>query len=125
MEIIEQEIQNLSTDIKEQSATELHNESMDIAELAQLEQLKKNSQIAKEMFREALKLEALAAEKFVNQFDYQPTRSVLYRSAASLAVNCGEYEYAKKLALEGLMGTAPNEIKEEIRDILKECKKFI
>ncbi|MCL4203791.1 MAG: hypothetical protein KJ000_14920 [Pirellulaceae bacterium] len=47
-------------------------------------------------------------------------RSVLHRSAASLALNCEEYRLAEKLLAVGLAGDPPPEIAEEMRDLLEQ-----
>ncbi len=49
----------------------------------------------------------------------EPTRSVLLRSAATLALRCGEYREAEKLVACALSGEPPAEIAEELRDVLE------
>ncbi|HEX5271222.1 MAG TPA: hypothetical protein VFW33_12065, partial [Gemmataceae bacterium] len=48
----------------------------------------------------------------------EPTRSVLHRSAASLALECGEYREAERLIATALAGSPPETIAEELRDLL-------
>jgi hypothetical protein len=55
--------------------------------------------------------------------DEEPTRSVLHRSAASLAIKCGEYEEAERLIATALNGKPPDDIAAELRDLLKVVKK--
>ena len=45
----------------------------------------------------------------------EPTRSVLHRSAASLAFRCGEYREAERLIARALLGNPPEEIADELR----------
>lgn len=49
----------------------------------------------------------------------EPTRSVFYRSAASLALQCEEFRETERLIATALSGNPPNEIAEELRDLLE------
>lgn len=71
---------------------------------------------AKAATRRALVLEARAAANVPKGLE--PTRSVLYRSAASVAVELGETIEARRLASEGLRGEPPAEIKAELFQVL-------
>jgi hypothetical protein len=64
--------------------------------------------------REAMKY---ASRAQVAKFEAEPTRSVLYRSAASMAYVCKKYREAEKLIGIGLAGNPPHEIAEELRDL--------
>ena len=68
--------------------------------------------------RLALEKEAAAADLMVELTDIEPTRSVLHRSAATLAWRCEEYDYAKRLIFRGLDGSPPGEIAWELKDLL-------
>lgn len=48
----------------------------------------------------------------------EPTRSVMHRSIASLAMTCHRYEEAKEFIHRALEGNAPAEIQAELRDLL-------
>ena len=50
----------------------------------------------------------------------EPSRSVLHRSAASLAEQCGEFREAERLIAVALSGNPPEEIAEELRDLLQQ-----
>jgi hypothetical protein len=52
-----------------------------------------------------------------HHLELEPTRSVLYRSAASLALDCSEFAEAERLIASGLAGYPPSEIAEELRDL--------
>jgi hypothetical protein len=69
-------------------------------------------------FTEAFLLEKQAAEAMIPYLDVEPTRSVLLRSAASLALECKREEEAERLACLGLSGKPPAEIRAELRDVL-------
>ena len=73
---------------------------------------------AKHLFEQAAEHEAAAARCHADRHDYEPTRSVLYRSAATLACNCGKLDEAALLAHEGLAGQPPPAIADELRLVL-------
>jgi hypothetical protein len=62
--------------------------------------------------REALQLEMQAA--YGCPADLEPTRSVLFRSAASIAKELGETDLVRQLVLRGLAGDPPPEIRTEL-----------
>lgn len=66
-------------------------------------------------------METQAAEMLKDELGIEPSRSVLYRSAASMAISCEEYRHAEKLIATALMGNPPEEIAEELRDLLTEA----
>ncbi len=67
--------------------------------------------------RLALDKEAQAADLMVDE-DVEPTRSVLHRSAATLAWRCKEYEKSKRLIYRALAGNPPPDIEFELNDLL-------
>jgi hypothetical protein len=66
----------------------------------------------------AFELEQEAAMRLVTKFEAQPTRTVLFRSAATLALNAGLYAEAKKLVYLGLAGNADKMLEEQLNDVL-------
>lgn len=68
----------------------------------------------KRLYRKALSYEIKAAGLLEANLENEPSRSVLYRSAASIALNCEEYETAKKMIEHGLFGFPPPEIRDEL-----------
>ena len=95
----------------------LHKEAMDLAEQADLAKLQKDVIQAKALLQRALELESQAAQMTANDLSAEPTRSVLHRSAASLAIECGELQSAEKLIATALAGTPPLDIAEELKDL--------
>ena len=96
---------------------ETHRKAMAWAEEGQFRLDRGNRSSAHEAFRTAMELEreaACAAE------DTEPDRSVLFRSAGSLALDCDELRTAEQLLANGLAGDPPEEIAEEIRDLLEQ-----
>lgn len=96
---------------------ELHQQAMDLAEQADLKKLRGDTTQAKEILRQALTLEAEAAQLIAEDMTAEPTRSVLHRSAATLAINCGELQMAEKLIAVAIAGTPPLDIAEELKDL--------
>lgn len=98
---------------------DLHNRAMDEAEYAFMARRRGDEEQARQHFRIAYELESEAA-LIVAETTSEPSRSVLLRSAASLAYNCGKYLEAEKLIVEGLHGNPPKEIAQELRDLWRE-----
>jgi hypothetical protein len=74
---------------------------------------------AHKLFSEALKEELKAIQLCRSENAPEPTFSILHRSAASLAVDCGEIRVAEKLIAAALAADPPLEIAEELRDLLE------
>lgn len=98
---------------------ELHNKAMDLAAQAMTCRARGRDQEAVSLFKSALDNE-LAAFKALAR-PVEPTRSVLLRSAATLALQCRETELAEKLAAQGLSGDAPPELAGELHDVLEQA----
>jgi hypothetical protein len=96
----------------------LHSKAMELAEAADLAKLRKDVRQYHQLIEQAFVLEAQAAHS-LSDSDSEPSRSVLYRSAASLAVECQRYREAEKLVAHALIGNPPEEIIEELRAILE------
>jgi len=99
---------------------DLHEGAMTLAEAAVVAQMEGDEATASERFQEALELATQAAAKMASHVHEEPMRSVLHRSAASLALNCEEYRLAEKLLAVGLAGNPPAEIADEMRDLLEQ-----
>lgn len=94
-----------------------HQRAMDLAEAAAVARLRGMSEQAVQLTRQAFEQEIQAAALIANSLDAEPTRSVLHRSAASLAIECGELRTAEKLIAIALSGNPPLEIAEELKDL--------
>jgi hypothetical protein len=95
----------------------LHNKAMDLAEKAVMLRFRKKSNESIETFISAFQLEVQAAMQLKDSFDFEPSRSIMFRSAASLALNAGLYREAEKMIAIGLSGNPPDPIAEEMRNI--------
>jgi hypothetical protein len=100
---------------------DLHNKAMELVDQAFLAKRRGNDKKANQLTREALQSETAATELLQQKLDAEPTRSVLYRSAASLALECGEVREAERLISKALSGNPPDEIAEELRDLLEQA----
>lgn len=95
----------------------LHQQAMDLAEAAAVARLRGEFGQATQLTRQAFEQETQAANLIANVLDAEPTRSVLHRSAASLAIECGEIRTAERLIATALSGNPPPEIAEELKDL--------
>jgi hypothetical protein len=92
----------------------IHGRAMELMRIASqnLEDRDKDSYLSN--IRAALELEKEAAFELLTNFESEPTRSVLFRSAANLSYNLGEYGQAEKLIYHALTGSPHAEIKAEL-----------
>lgn len=97
---------------------EIHREAMDLADQGQFLLDRGDQPAARDLFRNAMELEREAA--FATEEAAEPDRSVLFRSAGSLALDCDDLRVAEQLLARGLSGNPPEEIAEEIRDLLEQ-----
>jgi len=95
----------------------LHQQAMNLAEAAAVARLRGAIEQAAQLTRQAFEQEAQAANLVASVLDAEPTRSVLHRSAASLAIECGELRAAERLIATALSGSPPIEIAEELKDL--------
>ena len=96
---------------------ELHKQAMDLAEAAFTAKVRGNLKQASQVSRQAFEKESQAAALIANQLDAEPTRSVLHRSAATLAIDCGEFQAAERLIAIALSGNPPQNIAQELKDL--------
>ncbi len=102
------------------SANEFHLKAMEIAEEGIIARLKGDMDTALKKLKEAYEIEKKAVDIVMPMFDNEPTRSIMTRSAAALAMDCGEFREAEKMTAIGLMGNPPLEIAEEMRNIYEQ-----
>jgi hypothetical protein len=100
-------------------ALDLHNESTAKSFLAL--QAKKRNDFAEflKLTKEAFTLERKAALLLKDNLKAEPTRSVLFRSAATLAINSGEYSEAIRLISFAFIGDPHEEIREELLEVIE------
>jgi len=93
----------------------LHQEAMEFAQQAMAA---RDQGRAQKLFRSAFEKEREAAEALAGELRQEPTRAILFRSAATLALDCGDLAEAERLARKGLAGEPPEEQRRELEEIL-------
>jgi hypothetical protein len=99
---------------------DLHHEAMRLADQADHLRRLGDPDGAQTHLRLALEQERRAAELAAPDLTLEPTRSILHRSAATLAFQCGDYREAERLVAVALGGNPPETIAEELRDLLEQ-----
>lgn len=101
------------------SLRELHEQAMSFVDMALMARRDGRPDEATKFFALAFEAERTAALLLKDRgADAEPTRSILLRSAATLALDCGELREAERLSAIALSGEPPEEIAEELRDVL-------
>lgn len=95
----------------------LHRQAMEIMRVANEKLLIQDMESYSFHLRNALELEEEAALELFSKLENEPTRSVLFRSAANIAFNLGDFEKSQKLIYQALAGNPYAEIKLELLDI--------
>ncbi len=119
-----QDEQDLSVAINE-----LHQKAMSLADRAFYAKKEHDFEEAQSTYLEAFEYEKAAAILLVNDYNQEPTRSVLFRSAANLLLNLpfpnnNHFRQAEKMIAYGLSGNPPEEIAEELREAWSEVVTF-
>ncbi len=99
---------------------ELHRESMRFIDLALLARFDNTIDKVKENYLKAFELEKEALKLFIQNSNQEPTRSILIRSAANLAILSGQLREAEKLVFIGLTGDISEELANEFRDMFQD-----
>lgn len=103
-----------------QDVETLHQEAMALVDQAVLARQRGNSELVIALSKAAFAKERSAADMVANEYALEPTRSVLHRSAAVLAIECGQLRDAERLIGRALAGNPPDDIADELRDLLLE-----
>jgi len=98
----------------------LHSEAMDLAEQAMIARAQGKADAANKHLAEALRKEEKAARLAVQHGVPEPTRTILLKSAAHLAVDAGEIRLAEQLIGTALAGDPPEELAQELRSAFEE-----
>jgi hypothetical protein len=110
------------TAITKKSASKMwHDKAMNLSQDALVLQLTGQTGYI-DMYAEAFEYEQQAAMFYLNALDKEPTRSVLFRSAASLAIQCHKFSEAERLIAIGLSGNPPKMIVTELKALQEQIK---
>ena len=100
---------------------ELHDKAVNLAQLALVAREKGDSEKAEALAIEAYEYESQAADLVSNEEQSEPTLSILYSSAASLAYQGRKFDVALQLVAKGLSGYPPPQVKEELKALIEQC----
>lgn len=100
----------------------LHDDAMDLFERALLKVRAGDLQEGRRLFNAALDKEAEAADSVSSNYELEPTRAILHRSAASIALRIGDVQRAQRYVEAGLVGEPPDEIRAELETLLKQIE---
>lgn len=106
------------TDLESATLAELHHRAMAICDQA-IDALREGDHpLSKRLYGEAFVYEVAAARRTADRIDFEPTRSVLHRSAATMAMQAGRFPEAEHLIYIALSGNPPHHLAEELKDLL-------
>jgi hypothetical protein len=104
------------------SFVDIHDRAMAIVDRAREAQRTGDKKSCVELLRTAYRLEQQAARSLEPVPESEPTRTVLFRSASSLAFQAEDYHEACSLAFDGLSGNSPEEQAAELLEIATDAK---
>lgn len=110
----------MSAVLDQQELKRIHRMAMEAVDRADIARRAGDPVAEQQFLGLALELETQAANMLVFAVTVEPTRSVLYRSAASIAMRTRNYREAERLIAHGLSGEPPEEIAEELRDLYEQ-----
>lgn len=100
----------------------LHQQALEWADKAYIARKKGRWEASVEYARQALQYEIEAAEKLPPVSNSEPTRSILYRGAASLAYQAKDYKLALQLIEKGRPPHAPEEILFDLDNLAQDVR---
>lgn len=103
----------------------LHVDAMKEAERADLLRRTGNKAGADRALLRALRLERAASETVRCRVDAEPTRGILHRSAAQMALDLRRWREAEILACHGIAGDPPADVLDELRVIVQRAQAMI
>ena len=95
----------------------IHEKAMALSQEATMARIWNDEPKAQTLYKESFGLEREAAFIYSERFDKEPIRSILYRSAASLAVECHLYQEADLLIQQGLSSSTPSDVMKDFREL--------
>ena len=107
------------------TVNQLHHKAMDLAHQAVMAEKQQQNAKAKAYYKDAFESEKQAAMTLMFDFSKEPSRSVLFRSAAFLAIKAKLYREAERMAAFGLCGNPPDEIANELRDAFNQSQQHL
>lgn len=99
---------------------DLHDKASELAQQARLARYEGNMERAEDLARKAFQYESRAAELVPAERSSEPTRSILYLSAASLAYQSKHFDVARRFIARGLSGYPPSRLEQELKDLFQQ-----
>lgn len=122
-EEIIKERRELWKELAKPTVRELHHQAMAIVHEAMIARDVGNTDEADQLTLRAFDLELSAARMIPDNKQSEPTRSILYTSAASLAYQSKQYDKAIELIAIGLSGSPSPRIKTALSSLLDQCQR--
>lgn len=101
---------------------ELHTRAMELAQQAILARSHGEVRAAIELAGQACELEEQAARQIPTTSEAEPTRSILFRSAASLAYQAKDFGRAHRLIIQGLSGYPTAQTQQELSNLFDQVR---
>ena len=108
--------------MRQRNINDTHRLATSLANYAATARRNGDKDVAEELLERALFYEAQAAKMVAANLDDEPRRSTLHKSAASFALQCGQFDEAERLIIAGLSGMPPDDVDSQLRDLLREVK---
>ncbi len=102
-----------------------HNQAMDIAEKAFIQLNNGNEEIAKSLFHQAYLLEKEAAFSLMKNTSDALAKTILLKSAASLAHNCDNFFDSREHIKQALNCNPPENLEHELNEMLAEMNESL
>jgi hypothetical protein len=100
----------------------IHEKAMALSHEADMAKIWNDEAKSQMLYRQSLDLEREAAYIYSERFDKEPVRTILYRSAASLAMLCHLYEEADLLIQQGQADSTPAHMRAELTELKAQIK---
>ena len=95
----------------------IHERAMILAQEAIMARIRNDETKAQTLYKQSFDLEREAAYIYSERFDKEPMRSILYRSAASLAIECHLYQDADLLIQQGQSSDTPSDVMDDFQEL--------
>lgn len=110
------------TTLDQAELNRLHDRSMELAGKAKEVEKAGGSKAANYLWKAAWDHERRVADQLLPHFDLEPSRGIIFRSAASLALRFGDTQLAERYAAQGLAGSVNDQVRTELRELLDEVR---
>ena len=97
-----------------------HQQAMEYVSLAEIASVKGDQNESKLNLEKALEYELKSAEYYRDKLELEPTRGILYNSAANISFGLANYSLAARLALQCLKGSVSEDIKRDCIILLEQ-----